>query len=315
MVWTKLEGNGVVDRAKTAPLIRARDIFLIIKIALLATISWTIPERRWPPIAQALAHVITRLKAGRTRTQRRRRQLMFDDRLESSALDRMGTMYHAHRYVARMQGFREYRPGGWRSEIQVVGAENIEAALAQGHGVLLWIAEFAYNNLVTKKGLHEVGYRISHLSRPAHGMSRTRFGIRVLNPVWTRIEDRYLAERVVIRDDDTGSALTILHQRLKENRIVSITVGAQAKRTVRVDFLSTELRLATGPLHLARTANAVLLPVFTIKRETGALAVNVESPLIGGVSGDDREEPYESVIQRYARRLERYVLQYPDQWN
>ena len=307
----KLDGNGVVDRAKTASPIRARDIFSTVKIALLATISWTIPERRWPFIAQALARVVTRLKTRRRRTQRRR--LMFNDRFESSALDHMGTRFLAHSYLARMQGFREYWPGGWRPEIQVVGAENIEAALVQGHGVLLWIAGFAYNNLVTKKGLHEAGYRVSHLSRPSHNISRTRFGIRVLNPVWTRIEDRYLAERVVIRDDDAGSALAVLRARLEENRIVSITVGAQARRTAEVDLLSTKLRPATGPLHLAQTTKAVLLPVFTVMRETGAMVVNVEGPLIGG--GDDQEEPYESVCQCYARRLERFVLQYPDQWN
>ncbi len=57
----------------------------------------------------------------------------------------------------------------------------------------------------------------------------------------------------------------------------------------------------------------MLLPVFTVKQETGALVVNVECPLIG--RDDDPEEPYEAVIQRYARRLERFVLQYPDQWN
>ncbi len=118
---------------------------------------------------------------------------------------------------------------------------------------------------------------------------------------------------MVIRDDDSGSALAVLRERLKENRIVSITVGSQAARTVRVDFLCAQLRLATAPVHLARTAKAVLLPVFTVKRETGAMVVTVESPLIGD-SGDDREEPYESVCERYARRLERYVLQYPDQW-
>ena len=210
MVWAKLEGNGVVDRAKTTPLIRARDIFWIIKIALLTTISWTIPERRWPFIAQALARLVTRLKVRRRRTQHQRRGLIFNNRFESSALDRMEVMCRVHRYVARMQGFREYRPGGWRPEIQVVGAEYIEAALAQGHGVLLWVAGFAYRDLVTKKALHEAGYRVSHLSRSGHNISSTRFGIRALNPIWTRIEDRFLAERVLIRDDDPGSALAVL---------------------------------------------------------------------------------------------------------
>jgi lauroyl/myristoyl acyltransferase len=238
---------------------------------------------------------------------------MLDGRVEPAVLDRMPAASLAHRYVARMQGYREYRPDGWRPEIQVVGAEHIEAALARGHGAVLWVAGFAYSDLVTKKGLHETGYRVSHLTRPIHGISPTRFGIRVLNPVWTRIENRYLAERVTIRDDDSRSALAILRSRLKENRIVSITVGHQARRIADVDLLSGKLQLATGPLHLARTMNTALLPVFTVMRETGTIVVHVECPLM--VGGDDREAPYESIAQRYARRLEHYLLQYPDQWN
>jgi lauroyl/myristoyl acyltransferase len=238
---------------------------------------------------------------------------MFDGRVEPAVLDRMPAMNLAHRYVARMQGFREYRPGGWHPEIQVVGTEHIEAALARGHGVVLWVAEFAYSDLVTKKGLHEARYMVSHLSRPSHNISPTRFGIRVLNPVWTRIENRYLAERVTIRDNDSRAAMATLRARLKENRVVSITVGLQARRAADVDLLSAKLRLATGPLHLARTMNAVLLPVFTVMRETGTMVVNVESPLMTG--GDDQEEPYEAVAQRYARMLEPYLLHYPDQWN
>jgi len=302
-----------VYKAKSAPPIRATDIISIVLIVLVIIIAWTTPERMWPTIAQALARVGTRLMARRRRTQRQRRRLVFDGRFDSSALDRIGTRFLAHRVVARLQGYREYRPGGWRPEIQVLGAENIEAALERAHGVLLWVARSAYSDLVTKKGLWEAGYWVSHLSRPSHNISSTRFGIRFLNPTWTRVEDRFLGERVRIRDDDSGSALAILRQRLKENQIVSITVLDRAKRTVQVDFLSTKLRLATAPLHLARTTKAILLPVFTFKRETGVFIVDVQSPLIG--EGDNQEEPYKSVCQRYARRCERFVLHYPDQWS
>jgi lauroyl/myristoyl acyltransferase len=294
------------------PLIRASDLYDVVKIALLTTLSWTVPERHWPFIARVLAGVRSRLRTRHKRAEIRRHWLMFNGRVEPEVLDRMPTIRSAHHFVARMQGFREYRPGGWNPEIQLVGAQHIETALARGCGVILWITQFAYRNLVTKKGLHEAGYRVSHLSRPSHDISGTRFGICVLNPVWTRVENRYLAERVTIRENDTRSALTILRARLAENRIVSIAVGAKARRTADVDLLGTKLRLATGPLHLARTTNAVLLPVFTVMRETGAMVVNVERPLMTG--DDDQEECYESVAQRYARTLERYLLQYPDQW-
>ena len=71
----------------------------------------------------------------------------------------------------------------------------------------------------------------------------------------------------------------------------AISVGGPAKRFVPVDFLNFELRLATGPLHLARTSNAVLLPIFPVKQETGILVVNVEPPLIGGVGDATHAAP------------------------
>ena len=238
---------------------------------------------------------------------------MLDGRFETADLDRMPVANIAHNYLARVQGFREYRPDGWHPKIQVEGAEHIEAALARGHGVVLWVSPFAYSDLVTKKGLHEAGYRVSHLSRPEHNISDSAFGVAVLNPIWTRIENRYLAERVIIRNNDAASALETLRTRLKQNRIVSITVGDQANRLAYLNLFKGKQPVATGPLHLTRTMNSVLLPVFTVIQESGTFAVVIESPLM--IGSTDREEAYESIAQRYARRLERYLLQYPDQWN
>lgn len=280
-------------------------------MVLLAIVAWIVPERRWPAISRALAGTLMRLKR-RTEARMRRRWVMLEDRVAPAALDRMPAANLAHRYVARMQGFREYRPGGWNPEIHVTGVTHIESALARGHGAVLWVAELVYGDFVTKKGLYEAGYRLSHLSRPSHNISPTRFGIRTLNPIWTRIEDRYLAERVTIRDNDSRAAIEILRARLSENRVVSITVGQQAARTAEVDFLDAKLLLATGPLHLARSTGAPLLPVFTVMEGTGRLVVHVERPLIAG--DGDQGKSYEAIAQDYAQRLAPYLLRYPDQW-
>lgn len=296
-------------------LIRAKDLIEVVRIPILAVISWTIPERHWDSIARVIARLIACLGVGRTRSRRQRRKHSFDDRIAPFISNSLETRMSAHYYVARMQAFRDYRPGGWRPEIQVIGAEHIEAAREKGHGVVLWVAPFRYSDLVTKKGLHEAGYRVSHLSRPSHGFSPTLFGIRVLNPIWTRIEDRYLAERVRLGDSSgSGSALKILRDRLKENRIVSITVGWQARKTVRVAFLGSTMRFATGPVHLACTSKAALLPLFSVRTDTGILAVNIESPLIQPTEGNT-DERYKAVIQQYVQKLEQYVLDYPSQWD
>ncbi len=39
---------------------------------------------------------------------------------------------------------------------------------------------------------HRAGLAVSHLSRASHGFSGSRLGVRVLNPIHTKVEDRYL---------------------------------------------------------------------------------------------------------------------------
>lgn len=296
--------------------LRATDIITIGQITILGMLSWIIPERHWVSVAQHVAFIMAQLRPDRANTDRQLRQTLFAKRFDAAALNRHEKLLLTHTWIARMQGYREYHPSGWHREIQVNGREYIDEGLEAGHGVVLWVAGFVYSDLVTKKGLYGAGYRISHLSRPFHNYSSTKFGIAFLNPVWTRIEERYLAERVVILDaDDSTAKLQLLRHRLRDNRVISILVGQQAKRTVTVDFLNTELKLATGPLHLARTSKAVLLPVFTVQDEAGTLVINVEGPLIRGVENSCQEWPYESIAKRYAERLEHHVIRYPDQWH
>jgi len=299
--------------SQTPRLVTAKDVFEIAQIPFLMVISWMVPERHWPAVARLIARLITSLFAKRTRKRRQRLGRLFDGRINPTVLNRMEIILITHRYVARMQGYREYRPNGWRPDIKVVGAKHIDAALAAGHGVVLWVTPFPYSHLVTKKGLHESGYRVSHLSRSAHGFSPSRFGCRFLNPIWTRIEDRYLAERVRLdAGAGPGAAIAILRRRLQQNRIVSITATRFARKTIGVDFFNIELRLPTGPARLARTAQAALLPVFTVLTDTGVLEVNIESPL-NRSRAEQSDEPAEAVIQQYGRKLEHYVLKYPGQ--
>ncbi len=306
---------------KARRLIQVKDLIELVGIPILAVISWTVPERHWDSIARGIASLFaslrvgrTSLRVGRTRARQERHWRRFRDRIDPSKAKSIETTVYAHFYVARMQAYRDYRPGGWHPEIQVTGTEHIEAAREKGYGVLLWVAPFIYSDLVAKKGLHDAGYRVSHLSRPSHGFTPSLFGVRILNPIWTRIEDRYLAERVCIADGrGSGSALKTLYDRLEDNQVVSITFGREARKTAQVAFMGSSVRIATGPMHLARNSKAVLLPVYTVRRDTGILTVNIESPLIQPTEDND-DEPYEAIVQKYVQKLEEYVLSYPGQW-
>jgi lauroyl/myristoyl acyltransferase len=195
----------------------------------------------------------------------------------------------------------------------VAGLEHVEAARVQGRGAILWIGFTVYCDLVAKMGFHQAGLAVSHLSRASHGFSATRFGTRVLNPIQTAVEDRYLGERVMLSPTGASAALETLAARLANNRVVTFTVHRNAKRPIIVPFLEGEIVLAPGAPLLALKTQAALLPVFAFRNEAGVHTVTIEAPL--EVPGDlPKQEVTQSVGRQYAARLEPYVLEHPGQW-
>ena len=173
--------------SEPAKLIAARDIKEIAKLAVLAVNSWFIPETNWGRISGAIAALISRLEPTRTRSRIECIRLGLGHRQIATPVRDVEARCRAGQYEDRIQLLREYRHGGWRPVIRLTGRENIEAGLARRHGVVLWISEFVFSSLVTKIVLHQAGFSVSHLSRPEHGTSATRFGMRFLNPIITHI--------------------------------------------------------------------------------------------------------------------------------
>ena len=137
--------------------------------------------------------------------------------------------------------------------------------------------------------------------------------MRLLNPIRRKAEDRFLAERVTMQGETGISALRLLERRLSENRIVSITVGADAVRKQAVPFLGAGLTVATGPVSLALSTGAPLLPVFTLRREPSLFTVIFDSDVVS--RGDlGRSEATTSTLETLARRLEPYVREHPELW-
>jgi lauroyl/myristoyl acyltransferase len=219
------------------------------------------------------------------------------------------------RYEVAFQCLRGYRPGGWHPKITVQGRDHLEDALRIGKGCVLWVAHFVFAPNVVKVGLHELGYRVSHLSRPDHGFSSTQFGIRYLNPVRTAFEDSYLAERIVFDRAHPAAALMRARKTVARNGIVSFTAGAwEGSSVVEAGFLGNRITLAMGPVWLARTSGAVLLPVFAMRTTApDEFAVEIDGPIDVCAASSEAEclvEAAKSFLLRHEPRL----MKYPGQW-
>ena len=264
----------------TIKTVAAKDFAVLAALPVSLAVSWLVPERFWADIGRIFAPVAARVVTARNQaTLDRIARLIGDRPVARSAAEILQESIAGH-VEEYLQILREHRPGAWHPPMRLQGREHLTAALADGRGAVLWIGHFSFASLVAKKAFHQADLSVGHLSHPSHGYSRTRFGMRVLNPIRAVIEERYVRDRVMLALDGSTAAMRELRRRLRRNQVVSITVRERAQRPLAVPFLDGTIRLATGAPDLAYVAKAALLPVFTwlalpffTRRKAGTLAL------------------------------------------
>lgn len=289
------------------------DAAVLLGIPGLTAISWGIPEHFWPKICRQLGPIAIPTITDNPRSVLQLIHQILGNHQITQSPEAILTQVAGEQIQSRLQLLKDYFPGGWQPQLQLIGREHIDTALENDHGVILWLGYFVFCELVPKIAFHRAGLAVHHLSSAYHGFSSTRFGTRYLNRIQTRIEDRYLAERVVLSPENPTKAMLTLAYRLRNNQVISITAHKNAKKPLKVKFLDGYLYLAPGAPLLAQKTKAALLPVLPLRNQAGELTVRVESPL--QISADIPErEVTENLTQQYARLLEPYVLQFPGQW-
>jgi lauroyl/myristoyl acyltransferase len=306
-----------VEQARMPALTR-EDIYVVLSLLSLAPVALCLADRHWP----AVCHAIARVALARRSIRRRRRKTLAGLRLafpgrESAggqSFDSICMSLEESRLEVRAQILRDLLRRDWQPDIRVEGTSHVEAALAAGHGAILWIGSFTFADTIAKIGLSRAGYLPANLSRTIHGFSFSRFGRRWLNPIQRRMEDRYLSERVMLNDNAPGSAMRRLHKVLLQNGVVSITFGSWGAHAALVPFLGGRLRVATGAPSLAWKTGARLLPVFVVRElrsRTFRLLIDDPLPIERARS---KSEAQQAAIARYVSRLESHAAAFPGQW-
>ena len=289
-----------------------RDLVLLGSLASLAPLAWCLPQRLWDPVCHGLAQAQPwRWPSEGARDYRYVRVLGAQPPgLTPAACVRRRW---AHVYRERLHVLRSHLTRQPLLRPRLEGREHLEAAVAARRGVILWIAPFVYCELPTMIALRATGYEGSLLSRSAHSFSATPLGERLLNPIRTRVEDRYLAERLVISPENPIAALRSLIQRLRARQTVVIGAIAWADQLYRLPFLNGSIPLAGGPPALAVRSGATLLPVFTGREGASEWVTVIEPPLRAPLS-DTRDQAVSRLLLQYTALLESYVIRWPDQF-
>jgi lauroyl/myristoyl acyltransferase len=290
----------------------AADATFLLELPVLWFAARFVPETRW----YGLSAVVERAKNRLNGDKIKRRATNIATALGLPAADSRATLIaraaSAQRTEHHVQILRELGPG-WNAKIVLQGENELRSALDGGKGAILWVAHTVFNTLATKIALHRAGHAVTHISRPEHGFSKSRFGIRWLNPMRWRVEEKYLEERIVIDRNHPGAAFARAVAVLHGNGVVSITAGAwEGRHLAQSDLFRGRLALATGAPKLAYDTGAQLLPVFTV-RSRDAIVVRIGSAINAANSGD-RAAAIQQAVRKFVDELRWIIRQHPDQW-
>ncbi len=294
------------------PLVRPSDLAIAGGVLGMGLLSWLMPSRWWRPVSRVFAPLAVSLsKTGGGSAERI--QALMGDRIPGRSAREIQVESFACFIEGNLQLLRMYRPGGWNPRILLSGQEHLERALTRGTGAVLWMSWFKAYSLPAKIALRQAGFEVSHLSHPRHGYGNTRFLIRFLNPLCTRMENRFLRERVTRSQSSALTALRVLRRRLVVNGIVSVTASGRGEKPVEAPLLEGNLRTAPGGAFLSYATGATLLPVHAVQTGTDQFEVRIDRA-IEIAREIDRAQFVERATQEYAARLEPWLEKYPGQW-
>jgi KDO2-lipid IV(A) lauroyltransferase len=187
---------------------------------------------------------------------------------------------------------------------QMVGSEHYEHARRHGKGLIVVTAhlgsfETGVAALIAKsEKVHVVFRRDEHPKfERLRSAQRKRLGVREAPVdgglgVWLRLRDALKNNEVVLMQGD---------------RVMP------GQRGVKVRFLSGHMLIPTGPVKLALTTGAPIIPVFSVRTSKDTVRVYIEPPIFVP-EGSDAGTGIHPAIPRMARVIERYVSKFPDQW-
>jgi lauroyl/myristoyl acyltransferase len=187
------------------------------------------------------------------------------------------------------------------ADLDVKGVENLEAALALGHGVVLFSAHLGPFEYL-----------------PAWFSAR---GYRMVIPVENLRDERLLHLMVDLRRRngadfvplDGPKAIRMLYDALSSNHLVLITADrAVAGESVVTDFFGAPARLPQGPVDLSLRTGAPLVGAFGWRSAGGRMAAAF-TPLTLALPGDQRDK--REVLQAaLTRQMERIIRAHLDEW-
>ncbi|MBT8078021.1 MAG: hypothetical protein KJO31_05555 [Gammaproteobacteria bacterium] len=307
------------NQSQTLPLFEFRDLAYLVLLPLLFGIAWLVPQRYWHSISNVL---VTVLLVGPGLLGRLLVQQISAATAGTTLAANAKTIARSfvrNKIKVQLEYLRSLRPGGWRCELELQGEDVLQRALKRRSGVILWVTPSTSSDLVVKRCLHQYGWSIAQLSSYTHGYSSSRFGVRFINAMKRRVEDRYIARRMIIYPGNAREAVAEINERLSRNEVIVITaVKNEAGRSAKTTVLSALLPLGGGAIGFAHNTGCAVLPVFCFRDTDKSQCPRYRVVIRTALDIDSRQPKHQvfpDALRNFGTLVEQHAVAVPDQWN
>ncbi len=187
-----------------------------------------------------------------------------------------------------------------------IGEENLVNALSEGKGVLC-ITPHLGNWELGGYVLASKGYPINILT--------LREESQYLSSYEKRLREKAKMDTITIDPKDKPNlAILEIAGRLRRNEIVAMVADRIYEgKGVEIDFFGQPTLFPTGAVQLALETGAIIIPVFVILEQKKKYWGIIDEPIPIRM-GADKSEAVRQGVQEIAKRFEKKISQYPDQW-
>jgi len=189
----------------------------------------------------------------------------------------------------------------WFSSFE--GRDVIEQALCRGKGVILVTAHLGNWELG--------GLFFSHANIPINVITAQDVVEGIAN---VRKEARTFHNVKTITMDKNSLFFVDIINALQRNEIVAMLIDRyEGGNGVSVDFFGKPALFPVGPILLARSTGAAVVPAFTVLGPDGKYKGIIDSIVDMGFS-DDREKDIKFNLAKIVQIVEKYIVEYTHQW-
>jgi len=282
---------------------RLQNQFEYLLVRFLLAIFRALPLPAGLRLGPALGRLAQRFSSRLRRTGERNLQLAFPELSDHQRGDLLrGCFRNFGRLLAVFSHFNASDPEKLKSVIVCEGLERIDAARANGMGVILFTGHLGAWELTS--------FALSMFDQPLSFLVR-----RLDNPRIETLVDR-ARTRLGNRTIDKRAAAREMLQTLQSGKTLGILVdlNTHEREGIFVDFFGIPASTTFMLAKLAARTGAPVLPIFAPWDETRRrFVVKIGEPLSISRTGDEARDVQE-LTQKFTTVIENYIRDYPDQW-